>query len=334
MIFGFDYLGGAMFPKILIENHPKGFAAGFFAETFGNCFPVADKLLATGKCPRIRIQGPWTSHTYSPGKHDKAIFVALEKCNQLKAKYPHIHVQFSPVCEHNIKGQTLVNLLNKCGDASRDVEIVNNPYQGDFSKRFMNETHHNKPVPKSFGAYQFSYDGISTVDSDVEKDKETHKDAQVFFMWVPSFNLKYKVTLSGDETAQVKKNDTSPPKERHCKPNADMIKSLAVLAQPKGKTSLKKGNTWKSHADRGGTPMDPRAWKPVLISPVKADFAKLMDGNKVISKSSAPTNFHGGGFAYRFPKYGYQISSKVLRVVVGSTEIGSVSPAYRDGSFR
>lgn len=338
MIYGLDVLGLPMFSSIAIKNWPQGFACGVFDSTFGNVWPALNKLAATGKCPRIRVQGPWTNHAYIPAKHDKAIFAALKKCNELKAKFPHIHVQFSPVCEHNIKGQTLVNLLNKCGDASRDVEIVNNPYQGDFSKRFMNETHFNKPVPQSFGAYQFSYDGISTVDSDIEKDKVTHKDAQVFFMWHPSFNMKYRTQTDKEQPKNVIKNDTSPPKDRVCKPTAELIQSLAILSVSKGETNFPKGWTGKSHADRSQTPIEKRAYKPVYISGSPTEKYEFLKVGKV--KSSPPEPFNDKntgkllGWRYYLPIYGYQIANKVVDITGNGKVLGTVNPAFRDGKFR
>lgn len=339
MIYGLDVLGLAMFPSIAIQNWPSGFACGVFDSTFGNVWPALNKLAATGKCPRIRVQGPWTNHTYSPAKNDKAIFAALAKCNQFKAKFPHIHIQFSPVCEHNIKGQTLVNLLNKCGDASRDVEIVNNPYQGDFSKRFMNETHWNKPVPENFGAYQFSYDGISTVDSDVEEDKQTHKDAQVIFFWHPSFNLKYRTeTDPKEQPANVVKNDTSPPLKRICKPTAELIRSVAALGNDKGATDFPKGWIGKTHADRSSTPIEKRAYKPVYITGSPAEKYEFLKVGGV--KSSPPEPFNDKktkqllGWRYYLPLYGYEIATRRIEMIGNGKVLGTVNPAFRDGKFR
>jgi hypothetical protein len=332
-MFGMDYLGGAMFPSILLRAHPAGWAAGFFADTFGNCWGVADKLAASRKCPLIRINGPWTAHKYVPAQHDKAIFAAFEKTKALAGKYPGVRFQFSPVCESDGRGVAWRGLFAKLKQTAGPVEIVCSIYKGEVIQGFLVEVHgSHKPHN---GAYQYSYDGTSAVDANVQKDKEAHRKAGVFFLWVPSFNLKYKTKLSGDETLQVRNNDGAPPKERHCKPTVELIESLVALASDKGGAALKPRNLWKSHADRGSTPPDGRAWKPVLISPARASFATLVDSNNnVVAKSGPPSKYHDGRWTYRFPKYGYQIAVGLLGLRVGSQEIGVVNPAFREGEYR
>ena len=321
-----------MYPNILLKAHPKGWAAGFFADTFGNCFGVADKLAATGRCPLIRIQGPWTNHKYVPALHDKAIFAALEKTKAVAAKHPRVKFQFSPVCESDGRGAAWRTLFSNLRQLAGSVELVCSVYKGEVIPNLVVEVHGSqRPSP---GRYQYSYDGTSTVDADVQRDKGTHSKAEVFFLWVPSFNLRYKTKLSGDEVAVVKKNDEAPPRERHCKPTVELIESLAVLALDKGPAKLKPKNLWKSHADRGTTPPDLRAWKPVLLSPVCGAQALLMDGPNIISKSSPPTKSHDGRWIYRFPRYGYQIAQKVVGVVVGKTDVGFVNPPFREGEYR
>lgn len=332
MIFGMDYLGGAMFPNVLLKAHPQGWAAGFFADTFGNCFPVIDKLCATGRCPLVRVHGPWTNHSYNPKLHDKAIFAAFDKVRALRVKYPHIKFQFSPVCESDGRGKAWQELFNKLYSIDNAIQLVCSIYRGEHVRPYLLEIHGNKPAPSV--PFQYGYDGKSTVDSNVEEDKKTYRKAKVFWLWHPSFNLKYKVKLSGDESAQVYKNDTAPPKERHCKPTVELIQSLEALAPNKGKPVLKPRNLWKSHADRHDTPPEPRAYKPVLISPVKADQAFLMDGAVVVAKSSKREPYNDGRWRYYFPKYGYQLATRVVRVLVGQTDIGQVNPPFREGEYR
>lgn len=334
MLFGMDYLGGAMFGSLILKAHPTGWAAGFFADTFGNCFPVADKLAASGKCPLIRIHGPWTAHKYNPAQHDKAIFAACDKTYKLQQKYPNVEFQFSPVCESDARGKQWQNLFSRLSE-KYPMTLVCSVYKGEFLKGYISEVHGPKGAPGA--RYNYSYDGTSAVDANVQDDKQTHRDADVFFMWHPSFNLKYKtkVTLEDKKkNPKVYANDTAPPKERHCKPTVELIQSLEALAPNKGKPVLQKRNLWKSHADRHNTPPEPRAYKPVLISPVKADHAVLMDGAVVVATSSKREPYNDGRWRYYFPKYGYQLATRVVRVLVGKTDIGQVNPPFREGDYR
>lgn len=337
MLFGMDYLGGAMFPSILLKAHPAGWAAGFFADTFGNCFGVADKLAASGKCPLIRIHGPWTAHKYNPKQHDKAIFAAFDKTINLARKHPNVSFQFSPVCESDARGKAWQTLFTRLSDRnpSGEVALVCSVYKGEFLKGYISEVHGPKGAPGA--RYNYSYDGTNAVDSDVQNDKQTHKNADVFFMWHPSFNLKYKTKVTEEDkkkNPKVYKNDTAPPKERHCKPTVELIQSLEALAPAKGKPVLQKRNLWKSHADRHETPPEARAYKPVLISPERADQAFLMDGAVVIAKSNKREPYNDGRWRYYFPKFGFQIAQRVLRVLVGQTDVGQVNPPFREGEYR
>lgn len=338
MIFGMDYLGGAMFGSVLLRSHPKGFAAGFFADTFGNCWGVVDKLAASGKCPLIRIHGPWTAHRYIPPEHDKAIFAALKKTVGLQERYPEVKFQFSPVCESDGRGPSWRALFSNLKQVAGAVELVCSVYKGEVIQGYRVEVHgSHKPHTGAKEGYQYSYDGTNATDSNVEKDKETHKNAEVFFFWHPAFNLKYKTQLSGHETPKVKKNDSALPRARNCLPTPELIKSLEVLAQPKGFTQLARQNIWKSHADRHESPPEPRAYKPVLISPVRGKVAYLVDSNNVaVFKSSGPVTQYQDGkrWVYRFSDFGYDIALKPLTLMVGGKRLGLVNPAFREGEYR
>ena len=337
MLFGMDYLGGAKYPNILLRNHPTGWAAGFFDSTFGRIWGVVDKLAASGRCPLIRINGPWTAHRYVPAEHDNAIFLALGRTIGMAAKYPALKWQFSPVCENDVTGRSYSDLLERCKVvAADDIEIINSRgTRGRDVRGFKSEVHGNTPTPS--GAYQYSYDGTNAVDADVIKDLETRKRAGVFFLWHPAFNLRYKTQLSADrhEPKHVIENDTAPPKERECKPTPELIASLARLGRPiNGNPKLSRREIWKSHADRNNTPPAPREYKPVFITPVSAPRVELRDGDRVIAVSSPRSKFVDDRFAYRFADFGYQISDKVLDVYANGKKIGSVNPAFRAGDFR
>jgi hypothetical protein len=337
MLMGMDYLGGAKYPNTLLRNHPAGWAAGFFDSTFGRIWGVVDKLAASGKCPLIKINGPWTAHRYVPAEHDGLIFLALRRTIKMAIKHPSVKWQFAPVCENDVIGRVYEELLQRCKVlAGKDVEIINSRgTRGREVRGFKSEVHGNTATPA--GEYQYSYDGTNVVDADVVKDLETRKRAGVFFLWHPAFNLKYKTKLSDDrhEPKHVIKNDTAPPKERDCKPTPELIASVARLGRPiNGTPKLSRREIWKSHADRNNTPPAPREYKPVFITPVSAPRVELRDGDRVIAVSSPRSKFVDDRFAYRFSDFGYQISDKVLDVYANGKKIGSVNPAFRAGDFR
>ena len=73
MIFGIDYLGGANYGNVIINEHPAGWAAGFILNTNEpswpkrNAWPVIESLARTGRCPLIRVHAIWDdAHTYRP----------------------------------------------------------------------------------------------------------------------------------------------------------------------------------------------------------------------------------------------------------------------------
>lgn len=339
MLLGMDYLGGAMFPNILLRNHPSGWAAGFFDSTFGNIWGVVDKLAASGRCPLIRINGPWTAHQYIPAQHDKAIFEALSKTVQRSLKFPSVKFQFAPVCENDNTGREYANLLERCAVvAGFEVELINSRgTRGREVAGYKSEIHGNTPRPS--GAYQYSYDGTNTVDADVEGDKKKHSRAGVFFLWHPSFNLRYKTQLSADlhEPKHVIANDKAPPKERNCKPTKELIKSLARLGGPiNGTPKLNRREIWKSHADRNNTPPESREYKPVFISPVSAPRIelKIPGGGANVAVSETRRKYLDDRFVYRFNRYGYEISNSVVDIYANGKKIGSVNPAFRAGDFR
>ena len=336
-MFGLDVLGAAKFPSIALRNWPSGFACGVFADTFGNVWGFVDKLAASGKCPLIKINGPWTNHLYVPALHDKAIFQALEKTLFAAKKHPRVKFTFAPVCENDNTSADYTKLLERCLNFGGSlVQPINSRgTRGRDLPGFMSEVHGNTPVPP--GEYQYSYDGTSTVDSDVEKDKAKHSRARVLFFWHPAFNLKYKTALSADkhEPKHVIINDSAPPKLRNCKPTPELIKSLERLGSPiKGTPKLGRREIWKSHADRNNTPPESREYKPVFITPLSAPRVELRDGDRVVAVSQGRRKFVDDRFVYRFDRFGFEMSDIVVDIYANGKKIGSVNPAFRAGDFR
>ena len=333
MMYGLDYLGGAKFADLVLREHPTGWAAGFFANTFGNAWPLIAKLLATGRCPRVRVHAVWQDdHKYDPKRDDPVIMRELKAANSLKATFPQVEVQFSPFCEHNIKGAQLRQLFAKVKQAAGDLTLVNSVMNGDVlpPNVALNEIHGlHKPLKEP---YNYSFDGTPCVDADVEGLKSAHQNVVTFFFWTSQFN------------GRKNPNDTTPRPQRQAWPTSQLIDSVIYLHNECGAAKLPRNHLWKSHADQHEVPKpEPRALKPVYILPIKASRVELVaDNGQVVAASGGPLPFNDGRFRYYFPDYGYSMAEKARRihgkptvsVRVGGKVVGTVNPAFRAGSFR
>lgn len=332
-MLGLDVLGMAKFADLAIREWPFGWSCGVFANTFGNVWPALEKLLATGRCPRVRIHAVWQDdHRYKPRRDDPVIMRELGRATALQIKFPNVEVTFSFFCEHNIVGNELYALLAAIKrNNHQNLLIVNSVFQGEIihQRGVINEVHgdHRKPS----GPYNWSYDGLNCVDSDVEKFKRDYGDAETCFYWHPAFNGKLKL------------DDSTPRPLRKSWPTPELIDSIIYLHRECGNVKLARDFLWKSHADRHNTPPEPRAYKPVLIAPKRVKRFELVASNgQVVHVSSGPQPFADGRFRYYFDSFGYQISEKAKRIQ-GSAVLtlrgegknyGSLNPAYRCGGFR
>jgi hypothetical protein len=256
----------------------------------------------------------------------------LERANKLKSTFPQVQVQFSPFCEHNITGTALTALFAKVKKAAGDLVLVNSSLRGATipASVGINEVHGKAGAPR--GAYNYSFDGQSCLDADVEATKARHQRAGIFFFWAPQFNGRKNT------------NDDTPRPERKAYPTSQLIDSIIYLHRERGEVSLPDKHLWKSHADQHNAPTpEPRALKPVYIHPIKADRVELVaDNGQVVAVSGGARPFEDGRWRYYFPDFGYVMAEKARRihgkptctVRVGGKVVGTVNPAYRAGVFR
>lgn len=330
MRFGIDYLAGAAFPDVVLHAHPTGWAGGFFANTFGNVFPLVRKLLRSGKCPEIRIHGVWaddTNHTYRPQEHWPMIRQAFRRCKALKRKWPDVVVQFSPLCEHTMNLETVTRIhgaLEQMGLGG--VVLVNSVWTGALIKGGLNEVHGytlpngqiKAPPP---GRYNWSADGEDCFGMDMDGAKANFSRAETFYFWFPGCNLKRK----------LKEDPFIPIPQRTYKPQVKHIKALAYLANPRGDTHMDKGWLLKPLADDHG-PGDPKSNKVVVIGPIQCSTLTL--GNYTL-RYFGP--YEDGGHRYYSNQWGYEMAEDLGRphkLMAGGKEIGVVNPAFRCGVYR
>lgn len=339
-LFGIDYLGGAKYEQLIMEEHPSGWAAGFFVEDdlFGSPKAVIRKLASSGRAPAIRLNLAWEDdHVFTESDFDKIVYYA-KQFSRYPKRYRNVMWYFSGATEHILNKQLAEKLAKRVLAVlpkTKNCIYVNNPWEGRgafvHGNRIINEVHGSfASVPK--GKFIFSYDGSNAVDDDVMLTKNKMKDSEIFFLWHPAMNGRLKV------------DDTTPRPQRRSWPTKPLIESLIYLQSNSGTgIQLPKNWLWKSHADRHNTPPEPRAYKPVLISPIKVDSFELvtLDG-RVIARSGKPLEFVDGRWRYYFPQYGYKMTQTAIKMQnnpvcllrANGKIYGKVNPAFRAGTFR
>ncbi len=340
-LFGMDYLGGGKYPQVIIDSHPRGWAAGFFTQKdlFDDPTNVIKHLARRGRTPAIRLNLAWRDdHNFTRNDFPKIIAEA-KRFAEFPKRYKNVIWYFSGATEHVLNKELAKELADevlKVLPKRDNCFYVNNPWVpfGSFitGDRIVNEVHGSKASPRR-GAYLFSHDGSSSVDDDVQTRKESLKGAEIFFLWHPAMNGRLKVT------------DETPRPQRRSWPTKSLIESIKYLRNDSGKgISLPTNWLWKSHSDRHYTPPEPRAYKPVLIAPVRLKYFELVTkSGKVIARSSSPLAFVDGRWRYYFNQFGYKLSQEAIKdqntgvcKLRGSDGkiYGKVNPAFRHGTFR
>ena len=314
MINGLDLLAGAKYPKEVIRS--KGFALGFFAETFGDAYPVIESVIKAG-CKLVRVHLIW-SDTHQFGDKDiPKIKKLAAKYNQLANKYPAIDLRLSPFCEHNISNPD--KYLDICQSAAPNCLVVNTPWKGGFSKKYINEIHgiDNK---KPEGRYHISLDGTEATNCDMEGFKKRHADAEVMFLWSARFNLKWSM------------KDTTPRPQRNALPTKEYIDSIACLFNDKGNYNLPKNWLVKSHAEKHDK-IDTKGDKLLIISPIKANSISLKRNGKEVAKLGYYGTFDGGGYRYYWNRFGYAAGGN-LDVFINNKKYGVINAGFRSPPYR
>lgn len=340
MLFGIDYLGGAKYQQLILDEHPNGWAAGFFIEDdlFGSPKEVIRKLAKSGRAPVIRINLAWKDdHQFIESDFQNIVEYAKEYA-EFPKRYKNVTWYFSGATEHLLNREQAERLAKKILAVLPKTDnciYVNNPWENRgafvYGRRIINEVHGSyAKAPR--GKFIFSYDGSSAVDDDVMLRKRVMKNSEVFFFWHPAMNGRLKV------------DDETPRPQRRSWPTSALIDSIIYLKNDAGSGIWIPNNwLWKSHADRHRTPPESRAYKPVLISPIKVDRFELITKNgRVVASSGPPMQFEDGRWRYYFDDFGHNIAEKAIRIqkdpVCGlranGKVYGKVNPAFRAGSFR
>lgn len=322
MMYGLDLLGVAKYAKVALQEFPEGWALGAFSSTFGDARRAVKAIVASGKCPRVRIQLAWKDNHKFTTRDFPAIRREALKWKNLVNTYKNVQWYFSGACEHKMNANDATLLAKIVQEALPGTKYVNCIMKGGARiKNYINEVHGDKEKPKG-GEEFFSFDGTPCVDSKVTELKDLWCDCTTYFFWDSRFNGKWE---SSNET---------PRPERKGWPDARHIRSIIALAREEGATKLPKKWLYKSHAENKGA-RDPRAEKPVIIAPIIVPEITLIDSNgitRAVLKYYKP--FSGGGHRYYATKYGYEIANGPVEVWAGNKKYGVINPAFRKGSYR
>jgi hypothetical protein len=335
MIYGLDFLGGAKYSDLIQREMPEQWIMGVFTSTFGDALPVVTQVAQEGRASGIRLNLAWSdSHTFKPSDFAKIAKEAKRFAPVVK-RFPNLKWYVSGATEHQLDGAQAFKLCDMVIAELPDATYVNQPWEGRgaFLQRsdVVNETHGDKAKPAPTFRYAFSCDGSDCFDFDIESKKKQFKGAEYFMMWTSQCN------------GRMKADDKTPRPQRKAWPTGQLIDAMIYLHRDQGAVSLPKGYLVKPKSDQHMVPAEPRALKPVIICPVKADRLELVaDNGQVIHISSKPQPFADGRFRYYFDQYGYQIAEKAVRIHgkataslrVGRKIVGTLNPAFRQGGFR
>jgi len=319
MIISIDTLGGVKYPEV-IAKLPKRYGTGYFWSEFG----LARDQIAKDAASRlyIRVQGIWAKHEFNSSHELKAIQIGKE-LQKIAARNPACLIEYSPYCEHRKDARYMVTLLNKIQLHCPKVALVNSPVRGgEWVRGFKNEIHHNdKPAGMPEGRFNFSMDGLHQVDSDIEKHKKYLNNVlcDAWFCWVLQDNCK----------PNTKPENNKPPKQRTHKPSVDLHNSMLFQVEnAKAQVSLPKGWLYKSHAEEEKDP-NPRANKPVVITPKGKRFKKMLLGGVELRESGS----FDGRQVWRCSQWGFKIGRK-LEIKADGKLIGTVDGGWRENEWR
>lgn len=315
-----DVLAGAQYKKEILESVSNDVVIGLFDHTFGDSFPVAKAFLEQGG-RGVRTNFLWSDNHEYGDKDIGRITKIADKYEPLCRRFPG-KVEVVPFTEHNLKNpDKYLHIVQK---RAPSCTVVNTPWKGAFSKEFKNEIHGDHKKPN--GRYNYSFDGTNSVDEDVEKYKKEHSNADIFCVWHPRFNLRYRMKDGASRPQRIKE-----AKDR--KPTKDFIHSMEYLFTSKGNTSIPKNWLPKSHAEKHDA-NDKKGDKLLIISPIKTGKIILKDNDsKMTFKLPYYGPFAGGGYRYYANDFGFKYGPN-LEVWANNKKYGVINGGFRDGSFR
>jgi hypothetical protein len=333
MIYGIDYLLVAKFKKLALENHPAGFAAGYFWEEGGPIGDFPDRLFTQTNCPMQRIQALWDAdHIYGLPRQETRMLQIYATVKALKSRFPNKEVQFSPYCEHDLnaaKVRALFTMLKDIGTGG--VTLVNSVNKGALIQMpgVINEIHNIDKNPPP-GVYNHSFDGTDAFGVDMDAAKHKYRRAACMFFWCPAMNLKKTVI----------EKPFIPPLERTYRPKAVHIISMADLQDRRGKTRMvPKGILKPLSEDTAG---DKKANKVCIIVPGKYEQVEFRTPTELYILpwyglyKDGRHRYYSRDYAYEISKQLSMLPCRLIGINKDGTRVklGRVHPSFRCGDYR
>jgi len=346
MIHGVDTLASALYIKLIKKYVPKHIAVSVLLHTFDRkgIFRKrtgwkAVRAFTKAGYKVIKVVSQWdNNHEFNAERKQQAFKDALILAD-IAIKNKHIIYHYMCYLEHREKRRVMEPIFRDLRKVLPDnVILINNPLkQGDYVNmpRVLNEIHHSDRPDGIPEDYSFSHDGEDMLNIDLQKSKNRHKAAKVYWAWIPQFNLKKTLTekiLPGNRKPKVIYKQ--------------LIQTvLYLLRTQKGKTELGNIFVWKAQSEQHSNAPTAlhRDNKPVLISrkKLKHVVVKTRDGKKLKTLKSSG-RLDDGRYAYRLNAFGHVISKRAMRlssspiidVVADGKKIGSIHAAFRENEYK
>lgn len=352
MRWAFDYKAAAKFEDVILAEHPEGFGAGGFVHVDGwpISIPAFDKLLATGRCPFLRLELCWDDAHNFTDKHIKIVSDNADLCVPLMKKYPGTDFYIAPVTEHRLNREQWNRFATVAENRLRGLryQLVNSPLpQGFVHNSLINEYHGVDLKPRG-GRCAFSHDGTNAVDSDMEAFKKNYANSEYFMIWNCQMNGN-RVLVEHDSNGKPIK---IPREKRKFYLSAgNQFDSLVALKRDRGDVKIPKDWIIKSHSDQHFVPPKGRDCKPVIITPAKEKYKEIVfkaKNGQVVATAPYFDTYNEKpsgkikGHRYYCGDWGYLIAEKARRICgdpvtqiwVNGKRVGRCNLAFRGGSFR
>jgi hypothetical protein len=352
MKWGLDYKAAAKYEQVILDEHPQGWGAGGFVWVDGwpSSISTFDKLLATGRCPWLRLELAWADDHRFTDKYLKIVEDNAKLSRPLLEKYPQVEFFISPVTEHTLDRAAWNRFAAVADNVLRGTryQLVNSPMRGGFvHDRLINEYHGADVRPRG-GRYSFSHDGVNAVDTDMEGFKKSFAKAEYFMIWNSQMNGN-RVLQEVD--AKGRPFRVPRDKRKFYLTGPEQIDSFIYLSTDRGDVRIPAGWTLKSHGDQHYMPPRGKDQKPVIITPVREKYSEIVfrtRNGQVVARAPYFGTFNDKktgrviGHRYYCTEWGYQIAEKarrihgvpIVQIWVNGKRVGRCNLAFRGGTFR
>lgn len=348
MKWGLDYKAAAKFEGVILDEHPQGFGSGGFVYVDGwpIAIPTFDKLLATGRCPWLRLELAWDDNHNFTDRYLDVVSRNAKLARPLLEKYPHIEFYICPVTEHKLDQARWNRFATVADNTLRGLryQLVNSPMVGSgfVHKTLINEYHGADKKPRG-GRCAFSHDGTNAVDSDMEAFKKSYAASEYFMIW--------NCQMNGNRVLKEEGGNLPRAKRKFYLSAGPQFDSLVYLTRDRGDVRAPKDWIIKSHSDQHSVPPAGRDCKPVIITPVREKYKEIVfkaKNGQVVATAPYSGTYNEKpsgklkGYRYYCSEWGYQIAEKakrisgspVVQIWVNGKRVGRCNLAFRAGSFR